>query len=141
MKYFYFYMIMLFFWSAPVHAFDPNIAPLESKGPVQLTIPEIQTHIFSNGLKLYFIKNTELPIFELNALIGAGSIHEPMDKVGLMTFMMNGLRIGGTTSMSGEAVDQKMEMMATKLSVEANPETSAIEMATLISHLDDSLDV
>lgn len=112
-------------------AADPAVAPLEKAAPTFFKAPKIQTHIFENGLKLYFLENRELPVVEMSALIGEGNIDDPAAKKGLATFMMSGLRTGGGGALSADQVDEKLEVMAAEIKADARREYSTVKLSVL----------
>jgi len=90
----------------------------------EVKIPEVVTHTLPNGLRLYLVEDHTLPIIRGHALIRAGNLFDPADKVGLADLTGAVLRTGGTVSKTGDQLDQELERMAA--SVEAGiGETSA----------------
>ncbi|EKD41619.1 MAG: hypothetical protein ACD_73C00618G0001 [uncultured bacterium] len=112
-------------------SYDGQIKSLEEKGSIDFIPPKIQTYDYPSGAKLYFLENRELPVVEMDVMVPVGSIHDPADKKGLLGFMMYGLRTGGTTSLSGDEVDKKIENMAISLDTNAGGEVSFVSGKSL----------
>ena len=112
-------------------AADPQVAGLEDLSLPEFRPPRIQIHTFENGLKVFFLKNRELPVIQLSAFIEAGSIHEPSDKKGLSGLTMAGIRIGGGINHTGDEIDSILEQEAAHLTVDAGGEYSTVTVKSL----------
>ncbi|MDO8520388.1 MAG: pitrilysin family protein [Deltaproteobacteria bacterium] len=119
------------FAASPLFAADPVVAGLESTSPEVFNPPKIKTHVFDNGLKLYFLENRELPVVEMSALIKVGSVDDPGDKKGLTNFMMSGIRTGGGGGRDGDQFDEELEKMAAQIRVDAKKEFSTMKLSIL----------
>lgn len=119
----------------------PTLTELEDTPIPDFKEPKIKTHTFKNGLKLYFLKNRELPIFEMGALIEVGSIDDPAEKLGLNKFMMSGLRTGGSQQRTGDEVDQALEQVAARLVAKTEKEYSTLKIRSLIKDVDLSMEI
>jgi zinc protease len=118
---------------------DPKIAQFEKAPLPSFNPPSIQTHTFSNGMKLYFLENQELPIFQLSALVQVGFVEEPQAKKGITSLMMGSLRTGGSQTLTGEEVDQKLEKKAMTLTVDSDPEYSELEIHSLVKESSEAI--
>jgi predicted Zn-dependent peptidase len=58
---------------------------------------------------LYLAEDHQFPLVELSATIDAGSIYEPADKIGLASMTGTVMRSGGTTTRSGDDLDELVE--------------------------------
>lgn len=123
-------------WVAPLFALDPKIALLENKPVPEFTPPPIQTHTFKNGARLYFLKNSELPVFEMSILWAYGSIHDPWEKRGLSAFVLHGMRSGGTKEFSPQVLDETLEQVAANINVESSEEYSTVTLQTMKDDID-----
>lgn len=131
-----FIIIFLFLGVKGVFALDPKVLELQKKEEVVFKPPRLSTYVFENGLRLYFLENHELPTFQMHALIHGGSIHEPADKKGLVSIMMEGLATGGSTKRSGDEIDESLEQVAARLSANTRLEYSEFEIEALSPNTD-----
>jgi zinc protease len=83
----------------------------------QIQIPEVETITLPNGLRLYLLEDHTLPIITGRALLRTGNLFDPPEKIGLAGMTGSVMRTGGTTSKTGDELDQELESMAA--SVEA----------------------
>ena len=70
-------------------------------------IPDVATFTLPNGIRLYLVENHELPLVRGSALVRAGNLFDPPDKVGLATITGMVMRTGGTTAKSGDQLDEQ----------------------------------
>lgn len=82
----------------------PPLRPLE--------IPKVETVTLPNGLRLLLLEDHELPLVSGSALIRTGNLFDPRDKIGLADVFGQVMRTGGTTTRTGEQLDDTLEAMA-----------------------------
>jgi predicted Zn-dependent peptidase len=93
-----------------------------AEDPRAMTFPSIQFHppraervTLSNGMVLYLLEDHELPLIRIEAMIKTGRIYEPSDKVGLAGLTGTVMRTGGTRRMSGDELDETLELLAAEV--------------------------
>ena len=74
-----------------------------------LVIPEPQRVVLDNGLVVLLMEDHELPLVGVSAFIRTGSRLEPQGKIGLASLTGTVLRTGGTTSRTGDELDEYLE--------------------------------
>lgn len=82
----------------------------------EIRLPEYERVVLDNGMILYLAEDHQFPLVELSATIDVGSVYEPQEKIGLASMTGSVMRTGGTTSRSGDDIDEMVE--ARGLSVE-----------------------
>ncbi len=92
-------------------------------------------------MRLYFLKNSELPTLEVSAMFQFGSLHEPKNKMGLITLLLAGLKTGGVKDMCGDEVDAALEQVASQIEPNVDGELSYLRMKTLVAHQKPTLDL
>jgi len=75
----------------------------------ELVIPEPTRVTLENGMMVLLLEDHELPLVSVTAQIRTGSRLEPEDKVGLAGLTGTVMRSGGTTSLSGDDLDDYLE--------------------------------
>jgi zinc protease len=80
--------------------------------PVQFHPPRAERVALENGMVVYLLEDHELPLIRMEAIIRTGSVYEPAEKIGLAALTGIVMRTGGTSSISGDALDDELEFMA-----------------------------
>ncbi|MBW1812060.1 MAG: insulinase family protein, partial [Deltaproteobacteria bacterium] len=75
-------------------------------------MPRVQSVTLANGMRLFLVEDHELPLISISARIRTGSIYEPADKIGLAEITGTVMRTGGTTSKTGDQLDEQLERIA-----------------------------
>ncbi len=83
-----------------------------------IKIPDVAQFTLPNGMRVYLLENHSIPLIRGLALVRTGNLFDPPDKVGLATMTGMVLRTGGTTSKTGDQLDEQLENVAA--SVETN---------------------
>jgi predicted Zn-dependent peptidase/outer membrane lipoprotein-sorting protein len=75
----------------------------------QVQIPEPLRFQLANGMTVFLLEDHTLPLIEAAALVRTGSRYEPADKIGLASVTGQVLRTGGTTTKTGDELDEMLE--------------------------------
>lgn len=106
-----------------VHSYKEIKTPsLRSFTPVQPTRVQL-----SNGMIILLQEDHELPLIRGSALIHGGARDVPADKAGLVGILAGSWRTGGTTTRTGDELDDILESRAARV------ETTGSEDATRVS--------
>ncbi|MEE8348983.1 MAG: pitrilysin family protein [Acidobacteriota bacterium] len=104
-------------------------------------VPEVDQVTLPNGMKLFLLEDHELPLISLSALIRVGSMYEPADKIGLASITGTVMRSGGTTSRSGDAIDEALENIAASVETRIGLDSGSASMSVLSKDLDTGLSI
>jgi predicted Zn-dependent peptidase len=96
--------------------------------PVAFTVPDVERTVLENGIVVYLLPDRELPLVTISAMIRAGSVYEPADKVGLAGLTGTVMRTGGTARMTGDQVDEELEFLAAHISVGIGDEAGSASL-------------
>jgi len=85
--------------------------------PLNFKIPKAADfrHTLSNGLVVYIAEDHEIPWFNGSLMVKTGPFLEPMDRLGMDSFTSSIMRSGGSTTMSGEAITERMDFLGGRL--------------------------
>jgi zinc protease len=92
--------------------------------PEQFTYPPLNFRIpkasefrttLSNGLVVYIAEDHEIPWFSGTLMVKTSPFLEPAEKIGLDSFASSIMRSGGSTTMSGEAITERMDFLGGSL--------------------------
>ena len=95
--------------STPLHAQVEYVEKLKFPPLPDLNIPEPTRVVLDNGMVVLMMEDHELPLVSVSAKIRTGSRLDPINQVGLSRLVGTVLRSGGTTTLSGDALDDYLE--------------------------------
>lgn len=107
----------------------------------KVEIPKVEQVKLKNGMTLFMVEDHELPLINITARIGTGSIFEPADKVGLASITGQVMRTGGTKKMSGDEIDEFLEALAASVETSIGQTSGSARMSVLKEDLDKVLPV
>jgi zinc protease len=120
-------------------ALDRSIVPPPTAAP-SVDFPAVQRYTLSNGLNVWQVEKTGLPLVNIQLVFNAGAIAEPADQPGLASLTAAMLTMGTTTRTATQIADE-IEFLAVGLSAGAGRETGAVSLSTLTRNLEPALDV
>ncbi len=94
-----------------------------------------------NGMIVYLLEDHDFPIIDIDLRIRTGAIYEPADKVGLAGITGTVMRTGGTTSKTGDELDEILESLAASVEVGIGGDTGIASMSVLKEDLDTGLPI
>jgi predicted Zn-dependent peptidase len=107
----------------------------------QTEIPQPVRVVLDNGMVVMLLEDHELPLIDVSARIRTGSRWEPADKIGLASLTGTVLRTGGTTSMTGDEVDDFLEGRAASIETGIGTTSGTASMSCLEQDFADVLKV
>lgn len=132
---------------SPVAAATPSGASTTAPEPEFLkNIPIPRLHDFhpeqpkrielKNGMVIFLEEDHELPLISGSIIIRGGSRDEPANKVGLVDLYGDVWRTGGTTSKTGDQLDDLLEAHAAKVETNGGEESTGLSFSCLKGDLD-----
>ncbi|MEN6317216.1 MAG: pitrilysin family protein [Syntrophaceae bacterium] len=109
--------------------------------PIHFVQPQAQRIVLENGIILYIYEDHELPLLNIEAVVRCGSNYDPIGKEGLAEITGIVLRTGGTSMISGNAIDEMLEYFAGTLSFSMNRDSGSVHMSLMKKDLDDGLNI
>jgi len=106
-----------------------------------IEIPDVEKVTLANGMLLFLVEDHELPLITMSAMIRTGSIYEPTEKVGLADITGTVMRTGGTTSRTGDEIDEQLEQIAASVETGIGLNSGRASMSVLKEDLDTALDI
>lgn len=107
----------------------------------QIEIPQVRRVTLANGTQVFLLEDHELPLVNLSALIRTGSVYEPADKIGLAAVTGTVMRTGGTTSKTGDQIDEQLEQIAASVETGIGPNVGGASMSVLKEDVDTGLSI
>ena len=97
-----------------------------------LHIPQPTRVVLDNGMVVFLLEDHELPIVQVSARIRTGSRLEPADKVGLAALTGTVMRSGGTTTWTGDDLNDYLERKAASIETGIGVTAGSASMTCLI---------
>lgn len=110
---------------APVGSLDRLPDPAAMPAP-KLVVPKARLEAFTltNGLRVRFIENHELPVLTMVGIVKAGNAEDPAAQSGLASLTAALLRGGGTRAFTSQELDAQLDGMAATLEFQSELEYS-----------------
>jgi predicted Zn-dependent peptidase len=77
--------------------------------------PDVEFFELDNGISFYLVEDDELPLINLRALVRTGGVLVPNEKAGLQSVTGTVMRSGGTTSITGDELNELLEDRAARM--------------------------
>lgn len=110
-------------------SFDRTVEPPYGEAP-ELKVPSVWEDQLTNGLAVYGIKNTEVPLVQFNIVIDGGQLLEDLNKTGVAN-LMAALMTQGTQSKTPAELEAAIQQLGASLNVSARKENIRITGNTL----------
>ncbi|MEP6787949.1 MAG: pitrilysin family protein, partial [Acidobacteriota bacterium] len=115
-------------------------AMLPKAGPdPKFALPAIEKTTLSNGLNVWVVRQTELPIVSMNLVVNAGGTLESADKSGVASMTASMIN-QGTKTRSAVDIANSLQSIGTQIGAGASWDSTGVSMQTLTKNLDKSLD-
>jgi predicted Zn-dependent peptidase len=95
--------------------------------------------VLKNGMVAFVAEDKALPLVNITLLMRVGGYLDPRGKEGLAAMTGAQMRRGGTKSLAPEALDEKLDFLATAVNVSIGDTSGSASMNCLRENLDESL--
>jgi len=99
-------------------------------------IPKAERIVLECGLPVYLLRDTELPIVSMTAMIHTGSVYDPADKSGLASITGTVMRSGGAGGVKSEQLDDELEFMASSVESNISSDMGTVSLTSLTKNFD-----
>ncbi len=100
-----------------------------------------ETKKLSQGMKLFYLKDSELPLVNLFFYIRGGSVYDPVGKEGLSAIAMQSIRLGGMKGLPSQRVEDRLEFCGASLEMGSSPEFFTVSFSLLEKDLNQGLEI
>lgn len=114
--------------------FDRSIEPPYGPTP-EIKVPTVWKDQLSNGIQLYGIENTEVPLVQFNLVIKGGQLLEDVNKTGVANLMARMLT-KGTKNKTPQELEEAIQDLGASINVYASKESIRITGNTLARNYD-----
>lgn len=126
--------------SAPMEklpsSFDRSIEPAKDAAP-KITLPEVWSHTYANGLRIYGVEHTELPLVQISLTLRGGMLLDDPGKVGVANLMTD-ILMEGTANRTPLELEKAIDELGTFLNMFTSPQSIVIQANLLASRLEDT---
>lgn len=129
------------FWSGCAAEPSRDYAKLKYQTLRDVQVPEVERVTLPNGMRLFLLEDHELPLINLSLRLRTGSIYEPADKIGLASITGEVMRTGGTTTKTGDQLDEELESIAASVETGIGLNSGSASMSVLKQDLDTGLTI
>jgi zinc protease len=114
-------LVLAFVIAIDVQAAGQTAQTPKGPRPEQFTYPPLNFKVpkpsefrtkLSNGLVVYIAEDHEIPWFNATLMMRTGPFLEPKNKLGVDGFTASIMRVGGSTTMTGEQINERMDFLA-----------------------------
>jgi zinc protease len=106
----------------------PPLRPFRPQEPRRIELP--------NGMVIFLQEDHELPLIEGTIRIRGGSREEPAEKTGLVAIYADVWRTGGTTSKTGDELDDFLEAHAARVEASESADSTFLGWSSLKENFD-----
>jgi predicted Zn-dependent peptidase len=104
-------------------------------------IPKAERVVLDCGMPVYLLRDTELPIINMTAMVRVGSVYEPAAKSGLSDMVGNVMRSGGAGGMAPEKMDDELEFMASAVESSIGNDMGTVSLTALKKNFSRTLQI
>lgn len=118
-------------------SFDRSVEPPYGAAP-EVKIPAVWEQKLSNGMRVYGIENTEVPLAQFEIVIDGGELLEDINKVGAANLMARMMK-QGTMRKTPQELEEAIQQLGATITVSAGTEDIRIGVNTLARNYDATL--
>ena len=127
-------------FTAVFAAEPPKANPRTMTFPVlRYEIPKAERVVLECGMPVYLLRDPELPIVNISALVHTGSVYEPAAKAGLAALTGSVMRSGGAGGLSPEQMDDELEFMASSVESGIGSDSGTVSLTSLTKNFNRTL--
>ena len=104
-------------------------------------IPKAERVVLECGMPVYLLRDTELPIINMTAMVRVGSVYEKAVKSGLSGMVGSVMRSGGGGGLSPEKMDDELEFMASAVESGIGSDMGTVSLTTLKKNFSRTLQI
>ncbi len=115
-------------------SFDRSIEPAKDVVP-EITLPEVWTHTYANGMRIYGVEHTELPLVQISLTLRGGMLLDDPSKVGVANLMTD-ILMEGTANRTPLELEKAIDELGASINMFTSPQSIVIQANMLASRLE-----
>jgi predicted Zn-dependent peptidase len=108
---------------------------------LRFSIPKSERIVLECGMPVYLLRDQELPIINISALVRTGSVYEPAALSGLASLTGSVMRSGGANGLAPEAMDDELEFMASAVESGIGGDMGTVSLTSLTKNFSRTLKI
>jgi zinc protease len=116
---------------------DRSVKPLPGPDP-SVTVPQVWASSLSNGIKIWGIKQSELPLVQYSIVIDGGHVAEEINKAGVANLVAS-LMNEGTKNKTPEQLEDAIGLLGASIRVSSGNEDITIDVSTLTKNFEQTI--
>jgi zinc protease len=104
-------------------------------------IPKAERVVLECGMPVFLLRDTELPIINMTAMVRVGSVYEPAAKSGLSEMVGSVMRSGGAGGVAPEQMDDELEFMASAVESGIGSDMGTVSLTALKKNFSRTLQI
>lgn len=125
-------------WSAEPAKANPRTMSFPT---LRYEIPRSERVVLECGMPVYLLRDSELPIISMTAMVRTGSVYEKSGKSGLASVTGSVMRSGGAAGIAPEALNDELEFMASSVESHIMEDMGTVSLTTLAKKLPRTLEL
>src|ERR1039457_48419 len=109
--------------------------------PLRFDIPKAERVVLECGIPVYLLRDPELPIINITAMVRTGSVYEPATLSGLASLTGGVMRSGGAGGMTPEKMDDELEFMASSVESSIGTDIGTVSLTSLTKNFSPTLKI
>lgn len=109
--------------------------------PLEFTIPDVERLELANGIRLYLKEDSELPLVQVTAMLGSGSMAVSRELSGFDELFAATLRTGGTVTIPAADLEERLDLLAANLGCGMGPYTTSLDLSIRRNDLEEGLTI
>ncbi|MBK5274677.1 MAG: insulinase family protein [Desulfuromonadales bacterium] len=138
--------LIISLWFAVLAATSVSAADTAKADPRSMKFPELRFEIpkaervvLKCGMPVYLLRDPELPIINISAMVRSGSVYEPDSRSGLASLTGTVMRSGGAAGVAPEKMDDELEFMASSVESSIGQDMGAVSLTSLTKNFSRTL--
>jgi predicted Zn-dependent peptidase len=104
-------------------------------------IPKAERVVLECGMPVFLLRDPELPIINMTAMIRTGSVYEPATQTGLAGMVGTVMRSGGAGGITPEQMDDELEFMASSVESGIGADMGTVSLTSLKKNFSRTLQI
>jgi len=109
--------------------------------PLRFDIPKAERVVLECGMPVYLLRDPELPIINISAMVRSGSVYEPAALSGLASLTGSVMRSGGAGGLTPGRMDDELEFMASAVERGIGSEMGTVSLTSLTKNFSRTLQI
>ena len=109
--------------------------------PLRYDIPKAERVVLECGMPVYLLRDPELPIINISAMVRTGSVYEPAALSGLASLAGSVMRSGGAGGVPPERMDDELEFMASSVESGIGADMGTVSLTSLTRNFSPTLKI